>query len=194
MRRVLKISLFVGLGMAALLCSALPAAHAADFALTLYGGRTTSGDYQEVVSPSFVNVYLVDAALAWTAASYFNGALSLEVEGQAARYFGDQHNWEFNLPVVAGRWHLFPWNDRVATGVAWGIGPSYATENPRVERQINGTSARWLVYWFAELALGPPKSDWAVVLRLHHRSTAFGTVAEEGGSNTLALGWKMRFH
>jgi hypothetical protein len=181
-------------GVAALLIlPPLPVARAADFAFTLYAGRTTSNNYQEVVSPNFVDAYLVDGALAWTAKRFFHRALSLEVEGQVAKYFGGQHHWEFNLPVVAGRWHRFPWNNKVATTVAWGIGPSYASSVPRIEQEIHGSSVRWLVYWFAELTLGPPKSRWAMVLRLHHRSTAFGAVAEKGGSNTLALGVKVGF-
>jgi hypothetical protein len=58
---------------------------------------------------------------------------------------------------------------------------------------IHGTTKQWLVYWFSEIALGPPDSNWALVLRLHHRSTAFGLLAEEGGSNTLTTGLKFRF-
>jgi hypothetical protein len=61
----------------------------------------------------------------------------MEVEGQAARYVGAQHNWGFNLPLLAGRWHRFPWNRRLATSLAWGVGPSYATGVPRVEGAIH---------------------------------------------------------
>ncbi|MBE9544702.1 MAG: hypothetical protein IMF02_09445, partial [Proteobacteria bacterium] len=52
-----------------------------------------------------------------------------------------------------------------------------------------------LVYWFGEIAFGPPDSNWAGVFRIHHRSGAFGLIADrgEGGSNTLAVGLKYRF-
>jgi hypothetical protein len=118
--------------------------------------------------------------------------LSLEVEGNVGKYFGDQDHWEFNA-AVAGRWHKFPWSDTVATTIAWGVGPSYATEVPKVEETTHTSSQQWLVFWFAEITLGPPESRWAGIFRLHHRSTGFETVAKDGGSNTLAVGLKFRF-
>jgi hypothetical protein len=44
-----------------------------------------------------------------------------------------------------------------------------------------------------EIEAGPPDEDWSVILRLHHRSEAFGLVADEGGSNALVFGFKQRF-
>jgi hypothetical protein len=168
---------------------------ARDFALTLYGGVVTDGDFEDAFSPNvkFRNGYLVDAALAWTASRFWEGAFSLELEGQVAKYFGDQDNWEFNAPIVVGRWSKFPWNRRVDTSIAWGIGPSYSTQESPIEKDTHSSTDRLLVYWFAEVALGPPESKWAFVVRLHHRSTGFGTVAENGGSNTWAAGVKFRF-
>jgi hypothetical protein len=65
-----------------------------------------------------------------------------------------------------------------------------------LERHIsdNGDSARWQVYWYLEAA-GAPRSwgPWRAVLRLHHRSGAYGYVAEAGGSNTPTLGIRRRF-
>lgn len=81
----------------------------------------------------------------------------------------------------------------MATSLAWGIGPSYATEVPPVERETNDSSSRWLIYWFGELTLGPPAADWELLLRLHHRSDGFGTVADDGGSNALCAGVRCRF-
>jgi hypothetical protein len=173
-----------------------PEVSAQDFAITLYGGRiVNSNHWTTSVQPgaSFLNSYIAVGALSWTAKRFFDDALSLELEGQIAKTFGDQDNWEFNLPIVALRWSRFPWGDCMATSIAWGVGPSYATEVPTVEKTINSTSAQWLVYWFAELAFGPPKDNWALVLRLHHRSTAFGMMADSGGSDTLAAGIKFRF-
>jgi hypothetical protein len=44
-----------------------------------------------------------------------------------------------------------------------------------------------------EIEAGPPDKDWNVMFRLHHRSEAYGLVANEGGSNAFVFGLKQRF-
>jgi hypothetical protein len=177
-----------------LLAGAADISQAENFALTVYGGRVTTEVWERSLSPNvdFADAYILVGALAFTMARFCDNALTLEIEGQAAKYVGDQDHWEFNLPL-AGRWQKFPWNDTLETSFAFGLGPSWATEEPEVEKQINASTEQFLVYWFGEISLGPPRAAWAVVLRLHHRSKAFGLVADEGGSNTLAAGLKFRF-
>ena len=169
---------------------------AQDFAVTIYGGRMTDSDFGDTLIGQFdfVDAYVVVGALAWTFASYYENALSFEIEGQVGKWFGDQHNWEFNLPVAV-RWSKFPWGNYVATSLAYGLGPSYASEEPEEEIKLNDSTKKFLVYWFGELTLGPPESNWAASLRIHHRSGAFGLVEEQGrgGSNTVAVGVKYRF-
>jgi hypothetical protein len=167
---------------------------AGDLAISLYSGQVTDGNWGKALSRHvrFVDAYLLASAVSWTASRHADGALCLELEGQVAKYFHVQRHWEFNLPLVGIRWSRFPWQEHLATSVAWGVGPSYATEVPVVERMTHPTSEQWLVYWYAELLCGSPHSDWGVILRLHHRSTAFGLVAETGGSNTWAAGLKFR--
>ncbi len=171
-------------------------AGAQEWAVSLYGGRVTSEHWEEVVTSDKVqyeDAHLVALAVDWTAKHYFNKALTLELEAQVGKYFGDQDHYEFNLPLVVGRWHRFPWQQYLATTFAFGIGPSYATEVPQVEAELDSDSAKWMVYWFAEFTFGPPNGIWALLLRLHHRSEAFGLVAENGGANTLAAGLRFCF-
>lgn len=167
-----------------------------DFALTVYAGRMTDSDAGDTLTgqTDFVDAYVMVGALAWTFARYYGDALSFEIEGQVGKWFGDQHNWEFNLPVAV-RWSKFPWDDYVATSLAYGVGPSYAASEPEEEIKLNDSTKKFLVYWFGELTLGPPKSRWAASLRIHHRSGAYGLIEEQGrgGSNTLAVGIKYRF-
>lgn len=173
-----------------------PAVADDDFAVTVYGGWMTDGDFGESFTgqAEFIDAYVVVGALSWTFARYFEDALSFELEGQVAKWFKDQKHLEFNLPVVI-RWSKFPWDNYVSTSLAYGLGPSYATREPAAEIDVHDDTKKFLVYWFAELALGPPESNWAGVFRLHHRSGAFGLVAERGhgGANTLAVGLKYRF-
>jgi hypothetical protein len=167
---------------------------AQDYAITVYGGRVTEDRWIESLPPNvnFVDAYILVGALAWTVKHLYDGALTIEIEGQTAKYFGDQEHLEFNL-AVAGRWHRFPWDQKVDTSFAFGLGPSWAVEEPEVEVMIHGTTEQFLAYWFTEITLGPPDANWAAAFRLHHRSKAFGLIAEEGGSNTLAAGLKFSF-
>jgi fatty-acid desaturase len=59
--------------------------------------------------------------------------------------------------------------------------------------ETNESSSQWLIYWFGELTLGPPTANWEAIMRLHHRSDGFGTVADDGGSNALCAGIRYRF-
>lgn len=163
-------------------------------AVTAFGGVMTDNNWEDVLTPWELEVR--ESGLAGIAASRrlvrFGENFEIEIEAQLVRHFGDQDHWEFNLPIIA-RWRTFPWDDVVDTSFAWGIGPSYATRVPQVELDNNDSSQRALVYWVAELELAPPDSAWSGIFRLHHRSDAFGLVADDGGSNALVFGLRRRF-
>jgi len=164
-------------------------------AFTLYGGRLTANVWEEVFNPeelAFVDAYLVAATLSRRLGGY-RDLLSYELEGQLVRHFGDQDLWEMNA-LATLRWEPFWWDEHLDTSLAFGLGPSYASETPQVEVAIDGESQRFMVYWMLEFAFSPPShSRFALVTRLHHRSGAYGLVADEGGSNALALGLRYRF-
>jgi len=163
-------------------------------AVAIFGGIMTDNKWEDTVAPW--NLDYRDSTFLGLAASHvigrFDDRLGFEIEGQVIRHFGDQDHWEFNLPII-GRWETFPWDEVVDTSLAFGIGPSYASEKPKIEVDNEGDSQRWLVYWMVEIEAGPPDKDWSVILRLHHRSEAFGLVADEGGSNAMVIGFKKRF-
>ena len=139
----------------------------------------------------FVNAWLIAAALAvpWKS----RAAWLLEAEGQIVYNFGDQEHWEINVAPIVARWQRFPWSERLATSAAFGLGLSYATEVPEVEIELEGQSQRWLIYWMAEFTAGPPDTGWAVTLRLHHRSDAWGVMGEDGGMNAVGVGVRYAF-
>jgi hypothetical protein len=171
-----------------------PAA-AQDFGLAAYGGQLTKEKWERAISPGaeFADATIVVLAGSWRFSRLLAGKLSLEMEAQVGKYIGDQDHWEFNLPIVGFRWHRFPWDRILATSFAWGIGPSYATQIPEIEIETNDESSRWLIYWFGELTFGPPTAAWETLLRLHHRSDGFGTMAEDGGSNAICAGLRYYF-
>ncbi|MDP2787567.1 MAG: hypothetical protein Q8O79_05780 [Pseudomonadota bacterium] len=165
-------------------------------ALTVFAGQSTRNHWEDFFSsPSsldFAASGLIAGALSKPLARYWNGDLSLEMEGQVVKHVGQQTHWELNAPLVA-RWHRFPWNQTVATTAAFGAGPSWSSTTPPLEVETRGDSQPWLIHWFMELTLGPPGEDWSASLRLHHRSTGFGLTGDQGGLDTLALGFRKAF-
>jgi hypothetical protein len=164
------------------------------YALNLYAGRLTSNHWEEFFSSEldFKDSYLVTVALARRIGGYGDKA-SFEIEGQIVKHFNVQTHWELNA-LVAARWEAFWWDDVLDTSAAFGLGPSYATDKPEIETEIDGDTSRFMIYWMLELALGlPDYPHVALITRIHHRSDAFGLVSDGGGSNALAFGLKWRF-
>ncbi len=163
-------------------------------AIAVFGGLLTNNHWEDAFLPWTLDFR--DSTLVGLAASHGIGRidhrLGFEIEGQVVRHFGDQDNWEFNLPIV-GRWEAFPWDDVVDTSLAFGIGPSYASQRPKAEVQNRGNSHHLLVYWKMEAEAGLPGKAWSAIIVLHHRSGAFNTVADEGGSNAIVVGFRRRF-
>jgi hypothetical protein len=185
--------------VAMLVCAPAISAQPDEWTATVYGARVSSErTWQHVLKDPFnaryVDSWLVAGALARPYASFFrDDALRLEAEAQVAYNFGDQDHWELNAMPVVSRWRRFPWSERVATSVAFGLGLSYATELPEVEVKLEGSSHQWLIYWALELTAGPPTAAWEATLRLHHRSVAWGLMGEDGGVNAVGLGLRYRF-
>jgi hypothetical protein len=167
---------------------------AQDFAFAIYGGSLTENSWEQSLVPGveIADAMIVVVAASWTFCRLFKENVSLELEAQLGKHYGDQNHWEINLPVLGIRWHRFPWDDYVDTSIAWGIGPSYATQIPEIELIRNDTSKNWLIHWFGDLSFGPPTANWEVLTRLQHRSDAFGALGG-GSSNALCAGLRYRF-
>jgi hypothetical protein len=168
------------------------------WATTIYGARISSeGGWEDIMfnplGAKYVDAFLVAGALSREYALLKDRALALEAEGQVVYNFGEQHHWEFNVAPLVARWQRFPWNARVATSAAFGLGLSYATEVPEVEVELEGESHRLLIYWVAELTAGPVNAPWSASLRLHHRSVAWGLMGDEGGMNAVGMGIRYQF-
>lgn len=158
-------------------------------ALTVYAGRMTNEHWYQSLTPGadFVDSRLATVAWSQTFLRPAARSWSLEWEANATKHWGLQDHWEYNL-ALSGRWHRFPWNDTINTSIAYGLGPSYATEIPPHEVARGGNSQKWLAFWYLELALSPPGSGWSGILRLHHRSDAFGLLGDTGSADALTLG------
>lgn len=167
---------------------------AGDSAISVYAGRMTDEDWIKSLSgrADWVDSRLIALAASRTLWRDARRDWSFEVEGNAARHFREQDHWEFNA-LGTLRVHAFPWRERLATSVAFGAGPSYATRLPAAEVKLDGRSKRLMLYWQLELELARPGSAWAMLFRLHHRSTAYGLFGEHGVGNVLTTGLRYRY-
>ncbi len=162
--------------------------------LGIYGGRAVYDTLKDILSDrDYADSYAV-ALLAGRELTRHRHYLSLEAEGQYVKHFGYQTHAEFNA-LIALRWLLFPWDRYVDTSFAVGEGLSYATSQPNIEVEKHDRSARLLNYLMFELAGSLPQHpQWAVFLRVHHRSGVFGLFSGvSGGSNVVGLGVRYNF-
>jgi hypothetical protein len=168
-------------------------------ALTFYVGRISAEEtWHDVLlkpySSNYTDTYLVTAAYSRAYRESRAGALRTEFEINATYNFGDQNHWELNVAPISLRWDRFPWSERVRTDIAFGVGLSYAFEFPRVEFELENDTRQFLVFWMLELAVGPPDKTWTALLRLHHRSPAWGAMGvADGGMNAPSLGFRYEF-
>jgi hypothetical protein len=162
--------------------------------LTLYGGPSAQPDLENTLlfNMRFEDgTYVAVVALAREFWRYENW-ISFEVEGQTGKYFGNEHQWQFN-GLIIGRWHRFPWDEYLDTSFAVGDGLSYNTKTSKVEKEDDEDAGRWLNYLMFELTLGLPKYPrWNFVYRIHHRSSIKKTIGA-GASNFVAFGVKYSF-
>jgi len=165
--------------------------------MTVYAGRFTTNNWDDFVtqpgSIRFLDGYLLAVAPSWALVDR-NPRWALESELELVKFVGGQSQEEVD-GAVSFRWRDFPRWWGVRTTAAFGIGPSWASRVPRLEQRISGGgSRRFLVYWFVEGTFSPHGwGRWDLVVRLHHRSSAYGLVAPDGGSNIPALGVRRRF-
>lgn len=112
-------------------------AAAPDWSATAFGGVLLDNDFQELVNPGAIDADesgLFGVAIARKIAEPIGG-LDIELEAQLVRHFGGQDHWEIAAPVIA-RWTEFPWDETVDSSIAFGLGVSFTSEEPVIERQL----------------------------------------------------------
>jgi hypothetical protein len=165
------------------------------WAITAYGARLTDGDLDDTATfrADFEDSYFFAVALSRRFYT-FRDLLDFELEGQVVKHFEDQDHWEFNGLIVS-RWLPLPWDKYIDTNLALGTGLSYATETPEIEAKNHSDTSKFLAYLLFEAAFALPDiPQWSAVVRLHHRSGAFGTFnGVRGASNAWGVGVRYSF-
>lgn len=187
-----------GIGRALALAAALAASPAVaqgpagGWQVSVFGGVPVSNNWEDVFARpgdlEFRDAGMIGLAYGREWATRWRG-VSLGLEGQIVKYFGEQDHVELNLPASL----RYSFEGPVLRSVAFGLGLSHATEVPAIEVANKGGSERTMLYWMIESEFGARQSDRSLYARLHHRSTGYGLFGDEGGFNALVLGYRLRF-
>ncbi len=165
------------------------------WALSLFGGVLERGSMTSAVFPTSPDggAHMLGLGLSRRMASWWDGRLHLELEPMVCAHFGDDRSLEMGA-VAFLRWSAFPWNHVAATTLALGEGASYVDTIPAYEGTSEQGVEKLLNLLVLELTIAPPgRPEWALLLRVHHRSRAWGLYARNGESNFFLLGIKYRF-
>ncbi len=162
------------------------------YSLYVYGGVASEETFTR--SWKFATTDTQLAAIGATARLFtFDFGLEIEAEIGMGRRFGQDKLWEGW--VGAGlRWRDFPWNDTVITTFGVGlVGLDYTTKVPPHEVEHHGNrNERLLNYFSPEITLALPEHpDLAMLLRLHHRSPAFG-LFDDGAATFYSVGLRFQ--
>lgn len=127
-------------------------------------------------------------------------AASFEWEANVVKHFGKQNDFELNF-IIFSRWHITPFDNFADINIAFGDGLSYASEIPYYERIRWPKRSQLLNNMSFELAFDMPVeadsgvAELSAVVRLHHRSGAFGLFnGVHGASNVVAVGLRSRYY
>jgi hypothetical protein len=162
--------------------------------LTLYGGPHAQPDFYHVLSFDMRFEDGTSVAVAALAREFwrFKNWISFEIEGQAGKHFGGEHQGQFT-GLIIGRWHWLPWDIYLDSSLAVGEGVSYNTAVSKIEKEDDEDATRWLNYLLVELTIKVPKFErWDLVYRIHHRSSNSGIIGA-GASNYVCGGIKYSF-
>ncbi|MDO9125392.1 MAG: hypothetical protein Q7U42_00850 [Parvibaculum sp.] len=166
-------------------------------AVSVFFGEGTEDNFSDVVENFFI-VDKTDDNVVSAAASrllgWYGTSLSFEAELMYAWHFGREDYHEIGTAAYA-RWHRFPWNDYLATTFAVGMGPSYTSRYPELERQPDGSRSRVLNQFNLQATFAlPAHPETSLVTRLQHRSGVFGAFnGVTDASNFISVGLRHEF-
>ena len=161
------------------------------WAVTFWGAWGTDGEIEDIpgVSSDFEKSWFAGVGLT-REIGRMGEDFAWEVEAIALRYFGEQRFWEGDLALG------LRWTDPFWTGsLAASTGVSLASSLPALEERVDPPTKKFLHFLGFEAAFSSRDNPaHEIVLRLHHRSAAYGFYGtDNGGSNYVAVGYRRRF-
>lgn len=175
-----------------------------DCAIMIFAGRAVDTNVQDIffkeIGPwnwHYDDGGIVGATASRRIATLFQ-ILDIEAEVGAAKRFGDMDEGEV-WGAMYVRFTDFPWNNFLYTTLALSTGLNYATGISDFEKrasELNPPGGTHVMHYFSpELTFALPNhKDRQLVLRLHHRSGAYGIVSGAfSGASYLTVGLRAWF-
>ena len=155
---------------------------------SIYVGRHTDTRFVDIIQgdTNFQDSYLATLMYTVQVADWPPHA-QWDAETGVTRHWGQQQHGEVNAAIML-RAIPWPYAQRWRATVGMGIGPSWASRTPEIERARGGRTSRRLLFMPFELTLGPANQSSAVFARVHHRSGGFDVFSRGRGSNFVAIG------
>ena len=159
---------------------------------TLYAGPSSTKFVTEILGGDFeVNGGMAGLAIDRGLFKLGSG-ISIAAEVQVTQFFGD-YTYNTGGIGIGFRFDEFPWSDSVRTTFALYTGPSYAPNAPVIKEPVPHQDPKFLNYVSAELGVGIGRK-WDGVLRIYHRSGAWGTYSNTADVGTMiGFGIRRRF-
>ncbi len=162
------------------------------WSVTLYGGPSSTKFVTQILGGDFeVNGGMVGLAVDRGLFRLGSG-ISFAAEAQVTQFFGD-YSYATGAFGVGFRFDEFPWSDTLPTTFAIYSGPSYAPNAPIIKDPKPHQDPKFLNYVSVEAGFGISRHMDAV-LRIYHRSGAWGTYSNTADVGTMiGIGLRRRF-
>jgi hypothetical protein len=175
-----------------------------DCAIYVFAGSSIATNVQDIffkpIGPTawqYSGGSIVGGAVERRIATVFN-VIDIEGELGTAKRLGDQTEGEF-WGAFYVRYTAFPWNNFIYTTLGLSTGLSYATgisDFEKAHSDLNPPAGTHIQHYFSpELTFALPEhKERQLVLRLHHRSGAYGLVSgATSGSTYITVGVRAWF-
>jgi hypothetical protein len=144
--------------------------------------------------------YIISAGYSRTLLSW-NELIGIEAETQLTKHLEKANLFSMSGAIVV-RWLKTPWSSALpGSSFAFGNGLSYANQIPEIESTHLSRTSNLLYHFLLEVSvpvkwsLNSNTVEWETLLRIHHRSGAFGMFNDVvGGSDFICIGTRYRFN
>ncbi|MBN2042019.1 MAG: hypothetical protein JW864_18430 [Spirochaetes bacterium] len=161
--------------------------------ISVYNGFLTPKDVSELLStpPAFRSEYFAGAGYLRELFSV-SRTVSFHGEGQFVYHYGSQYYAEYVLALYIACRNVI--NNKYVITSSIGDGVSWSEKILHHEHRRNRKSTHYINYLGIEVSFGKIKCPVELVIRLHHRSSAYGLIMDGNtDSNFICTGLRYKF-
>ncbi len=154
----------------------------------VYVGRHTDTRFLDILQgkTDFQDSYLASIMYSLPV-DYWPPYAEWDAEVGFSQHWGAQSHQELTGAIIL-RAVSKPYAQRWRITAGLGIGPSWASRTPNIERDRGGRTSRLLLFMPFEITAGKADRSAEIFTRIHHRSGGFDVFSRGRGSNFVTLG------